>query len=41
MILKWIYNPQTKQLIKSTGAVVFIVVLVIILTGIILKTFSP
>jgi len=41
MILKWIYDPQTKQLIKSTGAVIFVVVLVIILTGIILKTFSP
>jgi len=39
MILKWIYNPQTKKLIKSTGAVVFVVLLVIILTGITLKTF--
>jgi len=40
-ILKWINSPQTKLLIKSAGAIIFTVVLVITLTGIVLKIFSP
>jgi hypothetical protein len=40
MILSRIQNPQTKISIKSVGAVIFIVVLVIVLTGVVLKISS-
>ena len=38
--LKWIRSPQTKSSIKSTGSIIAVLVLSIILTGIILKKFS-
>jgi hypothetical protein len=41
IILKCIHSPQTKLSIKSTGTIIFTIVLVIILTGIMLKIFSP
>ena len=40
IILKWIRSPQTKSSIKSTGSIIAVLVLSIILTGIILKKFS-
>jgi Tfp pilus assembly protein PilF len=40
-MLKWIYNPQMKISMRSVGAIVVTVVLVLILTGIVLSRFSP
>jgi hypothetical protein len=41
IILRWIHNPQTKFSIKTTLSIIAAVVSGIILTGIILKKFSP
>lgn len=41
VILKWIRDWQTKFSIKATGSIIVAVVLSIILTGIMLKNFSP
>jgi hypothetical protein len=40
-ILNWIYNPQMKISMKSAGAIIVTVALVIVLTGIVLSRFSP
>lgn len=40
-ILKWIHKPQTKYSIKASGGMIVLVILGIILTGIMLKKFSP
>ena len=40
--LNWtIHDPQIIVFIKSTGAIIFILVSVVILTGIMQKTFTP
>jgi hypothetical protein len=39
--LRWIRNPQTIVFIKSTGAIIFLFVSVVILTGITQKAFTP
>jgi hypothetical protein len=41
IILRWIRSPQTKSSIKATGSIIAVLVLGVILTGIILKKFSP
>jgi hypothetical protein len=40
-ILNWIYNPQMKISMKSAGAIIVTVALVIVLTGIVLSRLSP
>jgi hypothetical protein len=40
-IFKWVRSPQTKYSIEATGGIIVLVVLGIILTGVILKKFSP
>jgi tetratricopeptide (TPR) repeat protein len=41
MMLKWIHNPQAKSSVKSAGNIIVLLVLAIILTGVMLKKFSP
>lgn len=41
IILKWIHDSQAKFSIKVTGSIIATAVLSIILTGIVLKNFSP
>jgi hypothetical protein len=40
-LLNWIYNPQMKISMKSAGAIIVTVALVIVLTGIVLSRLSP
>jgi hypothetical protein len=41
MYLRWIRDPQIVVIIKSIGAIIFILVSAVILTGIMQKAFTP